>query len=418
MELKEVNLFLCNDSILLQKENETDIEYHKRLLESKLIDKTLDIDYSVLSKYLYGREYSSDVARRMAYGSMRTIELFDRCAVSDRKSPGISDIATDIDNKMEELKKERQKFFDQRREYNKLVTSDARREHLEKALVDAAYSLDNTIGRLYDDSASDEFTHCGENEAVLVFSDWHYGMVADNIFNTYNTDICIDRVRKTVNKAIEKIWFHKCKKLHVILLGDFLHGAIHVSTRVASEELAVDQLMHVSEILAQSIGELSKYVDETIVYTTYGNHGRVVQSKQDNIHRDNIERIIGWWMEQRLSSCDSISFRQDLNGFLFADVCGHDICAVHGDLDTVKTSGRLLTTLMYKEYGKDIECIILGDRHHRESYEELGVTSMLCGALCGADDYANDKRLYSTPSQLLLIFDDDGIDAEYRLKCV
>lgn len=43
---------------------------------------------------------------------------------------------------------------------------------------------------------------------------------------------------------------------------------------------------------------------------------------------------------------------------------------------------------------------------------------MICGALCGADDYANDKRLYSTPSQLLLIFNPiDGLDAEYRLKC-
>ena len=70
-----------------------------------------------------------------------------------------------------------------------------------------------------------------------------------------------------------------------------------------------------------------------------------------------------------------------------------------------------------KEYQKNIECIILGDKHHRESFEELGVVSMICGALCGSDDYANEKRLFSKPNQLLLIFDENGLDAEYRIRC-
>lgn len=409
---------MYNNNILIQKENESDLEYHRRLLEAKLVDKTTDIDYSVLSEYLYGKPYSSDVARRMAYGSMKTLELIDK-NIFENGQQSLPEAIQDIDNKMEELKKERQRFYDQRREYNKLVVTDARREHLEKALIDAASTLDEKIGKLYsEDDRLDSSILCGSNEAVLVFSDWHYGMIAENIFNTYNTDICVERVHKTVLKAIEKIKLHRCNKLHVVLLGDFLHGAIHVSARVASEELVIDQLMNVSEILAQSISELSKYTNETVVYTTYGNHGRIVQNKQDNIHRDNMEKIIGWWLEQRLKDNENISIKPDMNGFIFVNACGHEICAVHGDLDSVKTSNRLLTTLIYKELGKNIECIILGDKHHRESFEELGVTSMLCGALCGSDDYANDRRLYSTPSQMLLIFDDDGIDAEYRLKCV
>lgn len=43
---------------------------------------------------------------------------------------------------------------------------------------------------------------------------------------------------------------------------------------------------------------------------------------------------------------------------------------------------------------------------------------MICGSLCGTDDYANDKRLFSYPSQLLLIVNEEnGVDAEYKLKC-
>ena len=84
----------------------------------------------------------------------------------------------------------------------------------------------------------------------------------------------------------------------------------------------------------------------------------------------------------------------------------------------MKSSPRLLTVLFQKKYGRNIDYILLADKHHRESFEELGVSAMICGALCGADEYASNKRLYSTPEQLLLIVsDDDGVDAEYRIRC-
>ena len=132
-----------------------------------------------------------------------------------------------------------------------------------------------------------------------------------------------------------------------------------------------------------------------------------------------MERLIPWWIELRLASCENVSVvPDDGSEFLFMNVCGHDICASHGDLDSVRTSPRLLPTLFQKVYGKDVEYILIGDKHHRESFSEMGVTAMICGSLCGTDDYANEKRLYSNPEQLLLIVNErDGVDAEYRLKC-
>lgn len=395
--------------------NETDLAYHKRLIYGKLVDGTLaDEDYSELSPYVYGKEYSSDVARRMMYGSRKTLEMLDESAITSVTPSGI---LSELDARKIEFQKERQKFYDQRREFNKIVTSDARAEHLCAALADAANRLNETIGIVYDESEHYINTD-GENEVVLVFSDWHYGMVTNNAFNTYNTDICRQRVKEVVAKARERIVLHRCSKLNVVVLGDLCHGAIHTSARVASEELVCDQIMQVSELLAQSIEELSKYVSEVDVYVTYGNHARTVANKKDNIHRDNMERIVPWWLEQRLRGLDWVTIMPDTgNEFLFIDACGHGISAVHGDLDKVRTSPRLLTVLFQKKFGRDVEYILLGDKHHRESFEELGVDALLCGALCGADDYANEHRLYSTPSQLLLIVNKDvGVDAEYRIK--
>lgn len=397
-------------------DNESLFDYHKRLVYGKLVDKTLaDCDYSELAELLYGQSYSSDVARRMMYGSRKTLELMDSEQVS-----GVSDIGllAEIEMKRAELQQERQRFFDQRREFNKLMSAEGRKEHIYESLAIAANNLMDSIGLAFSDCYYSKEESC-DNEAVLFFSDWHYGMKTKNVFNQYNIEICKQRVSYTVDSAIRRIQLHGCRKLHIVVLGDLCHGAIHVGARVASEELACEQLMQASEILAQAVLKLSQYVEETCVYTTYGNHARTVQNKHDSIHRDNMERIVPWWLTQRLQMYDNITVMSESeNEFLFVNACGHDICAAHGDLDSVRCAPRLLTTVFQKKYGKDIEYIVLGDKHHRESFNELGVTATICGSLCGTDDYANDKRLYSHPEQLLLIVDPEcGVDAEYRLKC-
>lgn len=398
-----------------KRDNETPLQYHKRLVYGKLVDKTLDdIDYSELAELLYGKQYASDVARRMVYGSRKTLELMDEQILNGVTK---NDAYSDLDNKIAELKKERQRFFDQRREYGKIVANDGRREHMYEALAESAARLNETIGKRYD-------KHCGiaepsGNDAVLVLSDWHYGLVADNVFNKYDTEICKERIKTVFNKAAERIILHNCEQLHIVVLGDLINGAIHTSARVASEELACDQLMQVAELLAQSIEWIAECATVVRVYTTYGNHARTVQNKNDSIHRDNMERIIPWWLKQRLAPHDNIYIEDESeNEFLFVNACGHFICASHGDLDNVSSSPRILGTLFSRKYGINVEYVLLGDKHHHESFEELGITAVICGSLCGSDEYANNKRLYSRPEQLLLIVNNNvGIDAEYRLSC-
>lgn len=398
-----------------RRTDESEFEYHKRLIYGKLVDKTLaDYDFTELSKYVYGKEYAADVARRMMYGSKFSLELLEQ---NLEDSVEDADLAGDLRRQRTELEKERQRFFDQRREYRKIVSSDGRWEHLAQTLSKSADRLREEIGLVYDgEKVASEFE---DAEAVLVFSDWHYGMTASNVFNYYNKQVCVERVQEVVESAIRRILFHKCRTLHVVVLGDLIHGAIHVSARVASEELVCDQLMQASELLAQSIAELSKYVDKVRVYTTYGNHARTVPNKSDSIHRDNMERIIPWWLEQRFQGRDDIEIvRDDGTEFQYIEACGRWILASHGDLDNIHSAPRLFGSLAQKTYGRDIDMILLGDRHHRASDSDLGIDALLCGSLCGTDDYANDHRLYTTPSQLLLIVTPEcGVDAEYRIRC-
>ena len=344
------------DEKLIQRDGETPLAYHKRLIYGKLVDHTLaDYDYAELAPYMFGKEYSADVARRLAYGSRYALDLMDQETEKAAALKSGDSYMAELEDKKRELAMERQRFFDQRREYNRLVSADGRAEHLYEMLAEAANKLGEEIGVLYQANDSNAGMH-SDNDAIIVFSDWHYGMTTNNVFNKYNVEICKERVDKVVFEMISRIELHDCRNVHIVVLGDLIHGCTHVSARVASEELVCEQIMHSAELLAQSIYEISKHACNTYVYVTYGNHARTVQNKKDNIHSDNLERIVPWWLMERFKDNPTVIIvPEDDNEFILIDVCGHDFCASHGDLETVNTSPRLLTTLFSKKYGKDIE---------------------------------------------------------------
>ena len=63
---------------IAKQDNESRLDHHKRIVYGKLVDKTLsDVDYAELSEVVYGQQFSSDVARRMFYGSKRTLDLIE-----------------------------------------------------------------------------------------------------------------------------------------------------------------------------------------------------------------------------------------------------------------------------------------------------------------------------------------------------
>ena len=330
------------------------------------------------------------------------------------KLVGENAYTNELQEQLDEIYKAKRQLWDQRREYNKILASDARAEHLIEKLVEAA-----NLVPLQNYSEMFTFENKTTNEeAVLCLSDWHYGQVTNNIWNSYNTKICKERVVNLFDKVSNALKEHEVKTLHVVLLGDFVNGAIHTGSRVASEENTCDQLMHVSEILANLINALSVYVDNINVYSTYGNHARTVQHKDDSIHSDNMERVIPWWLKQRLANNNKINIiDSEFYEFIYFNVCGYNVVATHGDLDQFKQLGLTINSLFSKKYGKTIDYTFSGDKHHLEVFEQFGIESALVGSLCGTDEFANNKRLYSYPMQTLCIFTpEDGKLCTYNIK--
>lgn len=393
---------------LKRMENETEDQYFYRVCSMK---ESLGFTWPQMAE-IFNAEFGynkGDTAYRKRWNSFQGV--FE---ANVDKIVGEGVYSAELREKIDEAYKAKKQLSDQRREYNKILASDARAEHLTEKLIEAA-----NIAPLQDYSnifvAKPRFAM---NEALLCCSDWHYGQISNNIWNEYNIEICQQRVGKLFDRVVDAIKQHGIKTLNIALLGDLINGSIHVSSRVAAEENTCEQLMHVSELLANFINELSVYVDEINVYSTYGNHARTIQNKDDSIHTDNLERIVPWWIRQRLKDNKKIHvIDSDYYEFIYMQICGYNIVCAHGDLERFRDFGVTVNTLFTKKYGKTIDYTFSGDKHHLEVFEQFGVESALVGSLCGTDEYANNKRLYSNPMQTLCVFTpEDGKLCTYNIK--
>lgn len=392
-----------------RKLNESEEEYIYRICDLRDIIGTWNDVADILNKEL-NYEFTESRYRKQYQAFQKMFNANKNKFIED------DNYLKEVQIKNDEFFKMKKQFEDQRREYNKLLTSDARSDHLTKNLIEIADRMNEDFPILFNKSVS----YDDNGEAVLAISDIHYGMVTDNIWNTYNVEIAKDRMKFLVAKAIKCLKLHNPKVLHILLLGDLCHGAIHNSCRVASEEQTNKQLMHVSELIAEAVGAISEAgcVNEIMVYSTYGNHMRTIQNKNDSIHSDNMETIIPWWLKQRFKNEDNINvIDSDYYEFIKLNVCGYNICATHGDLDKFKNLGLTVNTIFTKKYGETIDYTLSGDKHHLEEFEQFDIESILIRSFCGTDDYSNEHRLYSSAGQTLIFFNNEcGRDCTYNIK--
>ena len=395
-------------------------ETYEQLLAdcSNKVQKISDLDWSEICGK-YNIDFNPDTIRKASQpplvGSAFVSEYF-MWKESQRNSDDKEDsYFKELQVQKEAIYKEKRKLYDQRREYNKLLISDARAEHLCEELVKAANKLNDEKPLIFEERWFKPNTH---KEAVLCWADWHYGMVTDNIWNIYNTDICRERVKTLVEITKEFIALNNIDVLTILTLGDFAHGGIHTGCRVQSEEDVCDQLMHVAELMAEAINELSSVVNHIDVYSCYGNHMRTIQNKNDSIHSDNMEKVIPWWLRQRLQNNTKVEIiESEYKEFTRVNILGKHICAVHGDLEKdFKKIGVTINTIFSKKFGETIDYTISADKHHVEEFEQMGIKSVLVPCLCGTDDHANNGRLYSDAGQTLMIFNDVyGRESTYHI---
>ncbi len=373
----------------------------------KLVDKTLgDVDYTELSELAYGQSYSSDVARRMFYGSKRTLEL-----ISAEEASKIDDvnILSELDEKMIELRKERQKFYDQRNAFNKIVRERSRQEELNEIIIDAIHN-----GELPRLNYERNIIEPSGNDLLVSLNDLHYGAVHSNYWNEYNSDIAKDMMANYLDRIINIADTHNSENCIVWENGDAISGAIHRSIQITNKENVIEQVMGASELIAEFIAELSKHFRTVKFVSVSGNHSRIDPNKDNALVDERLDDLIEWYIAARLQNFENVEIgageKIDSTMYLI-DIRGKNYCGIHGDFDGSASKVQSLQTMV----GRPVYAVLSGHMHHNKVDEVQGVKTVMAGSFLGMDDYCVQKRIYGKPEQMVCVCDENGIVCHYDI---
>lgn len=310
---------------------------------------------------------------------------------------------SEIDEKLRKLQLKKVEVADMVSSNNAMIRRMSREQTIRDIAHEFALVMSKSMPISFSRAAA---TKMSDKEAILLISDWHYGMTCDNYWNKFDPDICKHRITKLLNSTIEAIKFNNIEKLTVLDLSDLIAGRIHSQIRIESRFDVITQTMEISEILANFLNELSIYCPVDF-YSCLDNHSRVEPNKKESLDLESLTRIIPWYLKERLLNNKNIKICENEFGedIITCTVKGHSIVAVHGHEDSPVNALEKLSMLTRKQY--DLVC--MAHRHHMFLEEQFEGIVLSNGCLVGVDSHSKNMRLTSKPSQTLIIVTEDNV---------
>lgn len=381
----------------LKKSEESITAYSIRLYKNRDAYGLTFQDCGNLLNEVSGEDYSEAKWRRPVQEFLKIQDYLEK-----ENPAGLdSEQLQEIENEKIELQKEKIRMRDQKRLMNTKLRELARLEHLEEYLEEKVEEIQPIkLPRVKKKNKSD-------NEAMVVISDEHIGMKIDSKFNTYNIEIAKERLAKLQKETMDRVEKEGINKLYIAHLGDGIHGAIHTTARIESEENVIQQIITLAHMLESFVEDfVQKGIDVTFC-SVAGNHSRAMPNKKESLGTaENFERLLTVFLGKAFNQFDNYSQIDDEEGIIVLDIKGKTVVLVHADLD----KGNGVVTKLNDMLNLSIDYIFTGHVHNAFYKEHGNAVQFGVGSLCGLDQYAISGRFSGRPSQMILTFDDDGVD--------
>ena len=397
--------------IYTRKENENEEQFLWRIGQAK-DSGILDMDWSEIADLMNKEfredetEYRKESAYRKAYTNAKR---FHESGVFDKHDE--SAYMQELLSAKDEIRKEKQKLFDERKALNKISRESARAEENLSRLED----LIKESGRAALPEVHYGSQNGADNDLLIALSDFHLGATFANYFGCYDSDIAAKRLRDYLSNILEIQKVHKSKNAYLVLLGDLVSGSIHTTTQLENRENVIEQVQKSAELISSFAYELSKYFDVVYINSVAGNHSRI-GLKDQVMRNERVDDLIPWYMKAKLSHLDNIVFmdKDNIDSTIARMIIRQKYYfMVHGDYDSYSEAGvsKLVMALGVKPHA-----ILYGHMHHC-SYDDIaGVRIIRSGSFCGTgDDYTVSKRISGAPSQMVCVVDDRGVKACYPI---
>lgn len=352
-------------------------------------------EVSEIIKEVYGVDYTPDCCRKKKA----------RLVAKAKKQEEFVEDRTQEEDPFYEIKLLKYKLADERSQANAALRRISREETLKEIALEVANQM-NLSKQLSSIPPTDKNIVAKRNKiGVLLIGDWHYGLIINNQFNHFDTNICIQRVNELLTDVIDICYEDRLDKLIVVNLGDMISGNIHLKLRLNTRIDVISQTINVSEILAEFLSELTNHIKVEYI-SVYDNHSRIDPKKQDSLELENLCRITDWYLRTRLEKIQNFSFLIDeVTDVANIKIYDYEVAFTHGHKDTPSTLIKNLNSFC----NKHLDLICSAHYHHFSADESCNTFMVSNGSLMGTDDFAYDLRLNSPPSQTLIEISKDNV---------
>lgn len=391
---------------------------NKELIDILLqkVNGEVDYDWAEIAQ-MYEVDVSVDSLRKYARG----IQWCDEAGVLSFSNPiacVIESATPEGDERMAAIQAR-----DLRREVNELYRAEARADALRRAIIDAADRMPPMIVRT---PAKCYWLNESDMKLVVPIADCHYGAeweikgLKGEIINRYSPEIFEERMGVLLREIVETAREEGVEKILLLMAGDSLDGMLRQSQLMRLRYGVVDATMRFAEFMSQWIDKLTSYGLHVELYNVMGNHTEIrpLGSKRGDFPEENLEKIITWYMAERLSHNGFVKIHQNCQKHHLIDVLGSNVVLGHGDdeKDIVKFARDMM--LLYQT---PVHYFYAGHKHTGESYTggttADGNTEIIrVPSMCGVDTYANSLRFGGRAgTELALFMKDEGIVKKYPI---
>ena len=251
----------------------------------------------------------------------------------------------------------------------------------------------------------------GDTDLLVSLNDIHYGAKVHNYWCHYDTEECARMFEYYLRRVISIARTHKCRDCIVWANGDQISGSIHHSIQVTNQENVIQQIMGVSELIAQFLALLSDEFEHVYFVSVAGNHSRI-DTKERALKDERLDDLVEWYLNARLSGIENITvgYGEKIDSTMYAmTVRGKVYVGVHGDYEASPANIQSLQTMV----GKPVYAVLMGHRHHNQTDDVQGVRVLMAGSFLGMDDYCVQHRIVGRPEQMVCVCDDHGIVCHY-----
>ena len=296
---------------------------------------------------------------------------------------------------------EKQKVRDWYNAYRRDIREEVRIENLKDEIKFAAEKFGKLEPIVWPEVKE---TPVEKTEAVLLVSDLHIGVECDNYYNKYNKDIAKERLAKLQKNVIKYCSINNVSVLNILNLGDLINGVIHTNARIEAQMDVAEQIMYAGELIANFLYGLSKEIPNITYRSVFDNHSRAIANKNEHIEKEQFSRVIDWFIAERLKDTPIEFIANDIDGGIgrMKLASGKTLMFCHGHNDGRNNSYQNFIGLT-QEW---VDYICMAHYHNPASKDFQGCKVFINGSIVGTESYAFGRRLFTKPSQKLIIFNE------------